>query len=226
MTGTPTPAFLTFTGVDDPALLKGMTELGRRYPIEWGVLVDRHRKGVPLFPDDRTVDHFRQAGLRLCAHLCGEIATEIAAGHSPSLNLGGFARIQVNHGRDGANTEVTANVRRFAASHALRGVLQCNDEFPREPNGVDWLFDVSFGEGVRPASFPPLAGDHPFCGYSGGISADNVAELLANRLDVAKGTVFWLDMESGVRRDGRFDLDACEAVCRAVFGADGTDENH
>lgn len=211
------PAFITFTGVDDATILEGMVELSGRYPVEWGVLIDRHKKGVPLFPDERQVDRLRRAGLRLSAHLCGEIAAEIARGDAPALNLGGFSRVQVNHGRAGADAAVTDAVRRFAARHGLRGVLQCSGPFPAEPNGVDWLFDVSFGEGVRPTSFPRLDRDHPFCGFSGGIDPGNVGGLLAGRLRIDGAPAFWIDMESGVRSGGRFDLARCEAVCRAVY---------
>lgn len=212
------PAFITFTGIDDAALIKGMVELSKRFPIEWGILIDRHKKGVPLFPDGRQVDSFRECGVRLCAHICGDIAQEIVRGLNPSLNLAGFSRIQVNHSREGARPEVVRAVSRFSARHGVRGVLQCRSEFPVEENGVDWLYDVSFGEGVRPKSFPTVRTDQPFCGISGGIDSNNVADLLANTISVEDGQFFWIDMESGVRTDGSFDLEKCEAVCRAVYG--------
>ncbi len=211
------PAFITFTGIDDAALTKGMGELSNQYPIEWGVLIDRHKKGVPLFPNARQIDKFRQCGVRLCAHICGEIAQEIVQGSNPQLDLAGFSRIQVNHGREGANAEVIRAVSMFAARHGVRGVLQCRGEFPIEETGVDWLYDVSFGEGVRPKSFPTVRSDQPFCGISGGIDSDNVADLLADKITVEDDRIFWIDMESGVRSEGRFDLKKCAAVCHAVY---------
>lgn len=45
-------------------------------------------------------------------------------------------------------------------------------------------------------------------------------ETLA-KLDIAPGAAYWIDMESGVRTQGRFDLAKCEAVCRAVYGQAG-----
>jgi hypothetical protein len=212
------PAFVTFTGIDDAALVKGIVELGQRYPIEWGVLIDRDKAGSPLFPDARQIDRFRSAGVRLCAHLCGSYAREIALGLEPPLNLAGFSRIQVNHGRDGADDKVVNAVGRYAARQGVRGVLQCNGPFPVRQTAVDWLYDVSFGEGVRPASYPPIRSAHPFCGISGGIAPDNVAGLVAERIELAGDYPYWIDMESGVRSDGRFDLDKCRAVCEAVFG--------
>lgn len=211
------PAFVTFTGVDDAALTKGMGELSLRYPIEWGVLIDRQKKGVPLFPNGRQIDSFRETGVRLCAHICGEIAQEIVKDLNPSLNLVGFSRIQVNHGKEGASPDVVRAVSRFAARYGVRGVLQCRGEFPIEETSVDWLYDVSFGEGVRPTSFPSIRTEQPFCGVSGGIDPENVADLLTQKIMVEGDSIFWIDMESGVRSNGSFDLQKCEAVCRAVY---------
>jgi len=212
------PSFITFTGIDDAALNKGMMELSGKYPIEWGVLIDRDKRGVPLFPNARQIDSFRASGVRLCAHICGDIAQEIVQDNSPSRNLAGFSRIQINHGRDGASSTIVHAVNRYAARHGVRGVLQCRGEFPLDDTGVDWLYDVSFGEGVRPTTFPTVRSDKPFCGISGGIDSENIAALLMNKITVEEGSMFWIDMESGVRSDGQFDLEKCEAVCRAVYG--------
>jgi hypothetical protein len=42
-----------------------------------------------------------------------------------------------------------------------------------------------------------------------------VDEVLAA---VASTGPYWIDMESGVRTDDRFDLGKCRAVCDAVYG--------
>ena len=214
---TPKPAFVTFTGIDDAALVKGIVELSLRYPIEWGVLIDREQAGSPLFPAAQQIDRFRAAGVRLCAHICGIYAREIATGHAPDLNLAGFSRIQVNHGREGADEHVVNAVSRYAAQHGVRGVLQCNGAFPADQTSVDWLYDVSFGEGVRPTSFPPINVQHPFCGISGGIGPDNVSQLISERIELSGDYLYWIDMESGVRTEGEFDLEKCRAVCAAVY---------
>lgn len=213
------PEFITFTGVDDAAYCKGMIELSAKYPIEWGVLVDRDKKGVPLFPTNKHIDRIRKSGIRLCAHICGSLATDIASGHRPDINLAGFARIQVNFSRSGAMPSAVQSVSEFANKHAVRAALQCRDDhFPTEHTSVDWLYDVSFGEGVRPSSFPPIVSNHPFCGISGGLSPDNVLTTLDEKLVVEQGSGFWIDMESGVRRDGAFDLELCAQVCDEVYG--------
>ena len=214
------PAFITFTGADDAKHCEGMVRLTRRYPVEWGILVDREKEGTRLFPPYEHIERFRTLGLRLCAHVCGTLAREIAVGGDPVVDLGGFSRIQVNHGRDGADAAVVSRVARFASKHGVRGVLQCGGpEFPSHATNVDWLFDVSFGAGVRPDRFPPVRFDHPLCGLSGGINPENVGPTIERKIDVRPGLAYWIDMESGVRSDGEFDLKLCEAVCRAVYGS-------
>jgi hypothetical protein len=214
------PEFITFTGVDDAAYCKGMIELSAKYPIEWGVLVDRDKKGVPLFPTNMHVDRIRKSGIRLCAHICGSLASDIAAGTGPDINLAGFARIQVNYSRSGATPLAIRAVSEFANKHAVRAALQCReDNFPLEETSVDWLYDVSFGEGIRPTSFPPIVSNHPFCGISGGLNSDNVLATLDEKLVVESAAKYWIDMESGVRTDGAFDLDLCARVCEQVYGS-------
>ncbi len=213
------PAYITFTGADDAAYCKGMAELSARYPIEWGILVDPDKNGVPLFPTAQHIDRIRKLGVRLCAHICGSLAANIAGGCKPTAHLAGFSRIQVNHGRDGADTDTVAAVSEFASTHGVRGVLQCRGpKFPENQTQVDWLYDVSFGEGVRPTTFPAITTSHPFCGISGGIGPQNVLETLDQVISVDPQGLFWIDMESGVRRDGVFDLSLCEMVCTQVYG--------
>ena len=216
-TETTLPAFVTFTGIDDVSDCAAIVEISHRYPVEWGVLIHPDKSDVALFPGPATIGRFRQSGVRLCAHVCGDYATAIAGGEDPGIDLSGFTRLQVNHGRTGATPSVVRAVGRFAARRGVRAVLQCSGEFPVEETAVDWLYDVSFGEGVKPEAFPPIRTTHPFCGISGGIEPGNVRQLVAERLSVARGCDYWIDMESGVRTAGRFDTAKCRAVCRAVF---------
>jgi phosphoribosylanthranilate isomerase len=95
-------------------------------------------------------------------------------------------------------------------------MLQCLDNFPTDTR-LDWLYDTSFGTGKSPNRWPPLPHGGPLCGYSGGIRAENVREILS-AISALRGSQYFIDMESGVRTNGRFDLEKCEAVCKAVFG--------
>jgi hypothetical protein len=209
------PAYITFTGIDRADLLPGMLALSARYPIEWGVLLDAAQEGAPLFPPATVRRVLQGAALRLSAHICGGAARAIVEGGDPALDLTGFSRVQINHARAGSSDSEIFNSARFAARHGVRAALQCQGEFPSDLR-VDWLYDVSFGTGVRPTSWPAVDARLPFCGYSGGLGPDTVRETLP-KFPIAPGAAYWIDMESGVRTDGRFDLAKCEAVCRMVF---------
>jgi hypothetical protein len=212
------PSFIAFTGVDRLDLLPGMKDLSARYPIEWGVLVDPDQEDKPLFPDAAIrAALLAEPGLRWAAHVCGAGARDIAAApRTTAVAVTGVQRVQVNHSFQGSNADQIAAARDYGRRMGVRTVLQCTGAFPGE-TGVDWLYDVSFGTGVKPKDWPALPATGPFCGYSGGIGPDTVIDIL-QRIAAPAGALYWIDMESGVRTDGLFDLAKCEAVCRAVYG--------
>lgn len=214
----PPPSFIAFTGVDRLDLLPGLKTLSARYPIEWGVLVDPDQEGKALFPDAAVRARLlAEPGLRWAAHVCGAAARDIVAAPLTTLVAAtGVQRVQVNHSRQGSSAEQIAAARDYGRRMGVRTVLQCAGAFPDEA-GVDWLYDVSFGTGVEPKDWPALSPGGPFCGYSGGIGPTTVADIL-QRIAAPDGALYWIDMESGVRTNGAFDLAKCEAVCRAVYG--------
>jgi hypothetical protein len=211
------PAYITFTGIDHDDLLPGMLILSARYPIEWGVLFDTAQEGQALFPSAPVRRALQSAPLRLSAHICGDAARSIVEGGDPQLDLAGYARVQINHARAGSSDSEIDHSARFGARHGVRAALQCQGDYPSDLR-VDWLYDVSFGTGVRPTVWPAVPAGLPFCGYSGGLGPDTVLDTL-RQLSIAAGAAYWIDMESGVRTDNRFDLAKCAAVCRSVFGA-------
>lgn len=217
MTFTP-PAFIAFTGVDRLELRGEMERLARRYPIEWGILIDEQPRQSALFPPPELVHALVEGStMRWAAHVCGALATRIASGEerSPKDFLKPFKRLQINHGFSGSSAEQARHCSEYARLMGSRAVLQCQGEFPQDPQ-VDWLYDVSFGRGSRPTSWPALPRGETLCGFSGGINAENVRDILG-AIAAAPGSTYWIDMESGVRTDGLLDLGKCEAVCRAVF---------
>lgn len=212
------PTFIAFTGVDDPSLIADMQALSARYPIEWGILVDDAQTEKALFPtESERAAMIASPKLRWAAHVCGEQARRIAnEPETATLALTGFQRVQVNHSFSGSSSAHVANTVRFGRMRGIRTLLQCSTDFP-DDSRLDWLFDVSFGTGVKPGTWPTLPDSGPFCGYSGGIGPSNAAAVVA-AIDAPLGGQFWIDMESGVRTDHRLDLAKCEAVCRAVYG--------
>ncbi len=213
-----TPAFIAFTGVDRADLLPGLAALSARYPIEWGLLLDEAQEDKPLFPEPAARAAL-MAGpkLRWAAHVCGAQARLIANDQAAAtVDLGGFQRVQVNHSFDGSTRANADNVAAFGRRSGLRAMLQTKTTFPDDAR-LDWLFDVSFGTGIKPTSFPDIPDGGPFCGFSGGLGPATVTAAL-DMIAAPAGAQYWIDMESQVRTEGWLDLAKCEAVCRAVYG--------
>lgn len=211
------PLFISFTGMDTADNLEGMLRLSKQYPVEWGLLVDEAQAGNPLFPSAEALSTLLATpGLRFAAHVCGEQAGFIA--NEPckaTVCLSGFQRLQVNHGFSGSSSDQIENTVCFGRTRGLRTMLQALGEFPDDAR-IDWLFDTSFGTGKTPEFWPQLKIGGAFCGYSGGINPENVTSVL-EAINTSQYGQFWIDMESGIRTDGKFDLTKCESVCRAVY---------
>ena len=92
-------------------------------------------------------------------------------------------------------------------------VVQCKT-FNTAEGYYQELFDTSGGKGLHPIAFPEYPGH--FCGYAGGIGPRNVLHTL-DAIN-APSDNYWIDMESGVRSDGWFDLEKVKQVCEWVYG--------
>lgn len=215
------PSFITFTGADENTDIERMRELSVQYPIEWGILFSHKLQGGVDFryPGLYYVERFIKSGLNLSAHLCGKYARGAIEGegengallnslyHDDGIDLAVFNRIQINHGSPSAYA-----AGKYAWQHNARVILQTREQsYPTEKN-VDWLYDASGGRGKTPEAWP--AYPNRLVGFAGGMNPDNVAESLDN---IAASGPYWIDMESGVRTDGWFDLDKVARVCEKVY---------
>jgi phosphoribosylanthranilate isomerase len=73
-----------------------------------------------------------------------------------------------------------------------------------------FLFDSSGGRGELPDSWPTI--DLPNMGAAGGLNPENIRanlDLMRERGYIRDG--FWIDVESGVRTDDRWDWDKARA---------------
>lgn len=209
------PKLVTFTGIDERTDMDRAVSIGKRYPVEWGVLMSPKRQGrEPRYPHGKTVSAIaREYLLRLAGHVCGGHARALMEGGPLDLptSPGNFNRIQVNH----RSPDPDIICPRLAAWR-VGVVFQCRAAFPDDEH-VEWLFDVSGGHGVRPTAWPAHPGRRRWVGYSGGIGPDNVAATIEA---IGSDGNYWIDMESGVRTDDWLDLDKCEAVCRTIWPAE------
>jgi hypothetical protein len=203
------PKFITFTGVDDRTPVDGLRRLSSLFPIEWGVLLSATNKDA-RYPSTQTVRELLETDLKMSGHICGRWAREIAEHgiiYKARFSIDAFQRLQIN-----------GELKKQGGMHSLlkdrNGVIVQCEMFRNAEGYYQELFDVSGGRGLHPVSFPSYPGR--FCGYAGGINPRNVLHTL----DCIKSpsNEYWIDMESGVRTAGWFDLNKVQQVCELVYG--------
>lgn len=234
---------VTITGADEGVDQYELIHLSRFYPfVEWGILFSAKRRGhEPRYPSfawirdlENLTGSLGSAGglrARLSMHLCGSEA-RTAAAMAESFEPGEcWERIQVNGYQPNAATEKWRRIKshRIALWRVGRWILQArsietleavfNDALTAD---ADVLFDPSGGAGAKPLEWPKMPVKIlPYtarrCGFAGGITPENVRDVIG--AVAAKNETLesiWIDMESGVRTDDKFDLDKVESVLDSV----------
>jgi hypothetical protein len=234
------PQFVTLTGVDHPRHIPGMLELTRDYPgrVEWALLLSTQRMGQPGYLGWWKIMEILKRCKecprdlvplpRLALHVCGGLARDFAMGEGDPQALSGwltqFNRVQFNlepgwwQELCAKDAQAERRLVAFANAYNLDVVLQTRGAFPaplgRPLTRVFWLYDCSGGTGERPRCWPRYADSH-LVGYAGGISPENVREVITDISDVGP---YWLDSESGLRdQDNQFDLGRCRQLLAAVY---------
>lgn len=211
------PMRVTITGADNDVDPGELVSLSESYPfVEWGILYSHKRMGTARYPDSDWIAHLdalAESRANLAVHLCGQAARELMD-HGRLVWLGGrsaIQRVQVNgyKGRphqigDGRGFEFILQVRdvdllQDAAGDALA-----------LPN-ASILYDPSGGRGHVPEVWPGAPAGVRM-GVAGGITPETVVAVAHRAQHVAAS---WIDMESGVRTDDRFDMDKVRAVLEA-----------
>jgi hypothetical protein len=210
-----------------------LDELRRDFPfVEWGILVSKGSSGASRFPTPEWVRMLVGAGYQgvntgYSLHLCGSWLRELVVGKVDDLlstvRVSFFDRVQLNfHGqphpfdpsmmRKGLTELAKGRMHPVARSTQTQFIFQLDggsgyDIWRAAGGNVSSLystapfFDLSHGGGVLPTSWPqPTA---PWCGYAGGLSAENVAGQLW-RIQEGAGpeghsTNIWIDVETNVR---------------------------
>lgn len=238
---------VTITGADDSVEPQQIVDLWREFPFsEWGLLFSQSHQARPRWPSDQWVDKLLDIApkeMNLCAHLCGVWVRDIVlnglfsfksvyAGWFPR-----FQRVQLNfHGRFHKSSPKFVDIlRENSRKHFILQHDSVNDEWIETLTGgnVVPLFDTSGGAGMLRDNWPAPIGE--YCGYAGGLSADNVAAEIPKilRTDTSafrgmsivdgeniresyflskvNGRRCWIDCETRVRSDDDrvLDLDKC-----------------
>jgi hypothetical protein len=227
---------VTITGADDDVDVLELARLSREYPfVEWGILISESQVGKPRYPTALWTREFARevcrmgSGMLSSYHLCGSFARDALLGTSERVDncaaIG--ARIQINGAFSRLSHRHFQDFVPMASRRKCEFILQCpSGEALLRAEGVanvvgtgrvSALFDASGGSGLYPPAWPPpppsrqagLPGLHT--GYAGGIGPGNVESVL-DTLESVNKDQFWIDMESGVRTDGGFDLDKVTLV--------------
>jgi phosphoribosylanthranilate isomerase len=195
------PDFITFTGVDDYTSIDRMKFLSKKYPIEWGILTGW---SMPeRMPSKNTIKKLLKEDMNFSLHLCGKDAKSFKEGSFKVPKE--FKRIQVN-----GKIKDLKDLEEKSLLINKKIIIQQKDW--NNETKLMQLFDTSGGRGLRSKTFPL----HPgyFVGYSGGIGPDNVLEILK---EINSSGKYWIDMETNIRTNDRFDLDKVELVCKLVY---------
>lgn len=221
---------ITFTGVDVWTDIDRLVDIQRRYPkAEFGVLMSRNwLENGNRYPSPEVIENLHGRGLRLSAHLCGSLAREMlydgafSSMENPFYkllhDLGIFKRIQLNV--SGCEEKPIYDIAPYPMEEII--IQQGDDHSLFEHcyiNGgehIAMLLDKSGGLGIDTPIGAPAYAPKVHLGFAGGINPDNVIEKMSHITHLPVGR-FWIDMESGVRTNDRFDLDKVEDVCKKVY---------
>ena len=169
--------------------------------------------------------------LNLSCHVCGSYARHVINNDwNPLIQLANhhfdiFQRCQVNISTT-FPTPKTPFVRPYATLNEL--IIQQRSENDllmfdtiRDRTHMSVLLDASGGRGID-TPIKPFFRQGLKVGYAGGMNPDNVGDKLYQLLRDAEGD-FWIDMESGVRTEDKFDLNkvykvlhVCQEVLKEV----------
>lgn len=217
-------------------------------PIELGILLSRSNYGSVRFPSKQWIGKFIEAIedfesdngplvdslVTIAGHLCGSYVQDFLLGRpnieAEMLELWEYLdRVQLNtHGIPhnfnkeamlGNLSQDTINCVEFifqiedVNDHIFQEVLTTT-ELMAYP-----LFDGSHGTGVLPRRWPFPFYRTGLHGYAGGISPDNIEQVLVDINKVTNNsTEIWIDMETKVRSNNgnQFDLGLVTAVIEQI----------
>lgn len=213
----------TFTGIDAKTDLTRVLKISEKYPfLEFAVLYtnnpsDKDARYMSPSIVERIVEFLTWGGVNTAIHFCGSAVMDFLAGDPKVMSAAAKAgRVQLNFKADKSDFSAGAIERIIAARRPQRIITQhfpanysLNEVISSDNHQV--LHDRSGGRGISPETWPESFSNKP-TGYAGGLGPSNIAEELS-RIRMASGDqICWIDMETGIRENGYFSLDHCEAV--------------
>lgn len=214
---------VTITGLDNAVDIPDVLEISKRFPfVEWGILFSPKRTGSPRYPVKGTVEKIAEhseSGLRLSAHLCGELCRQTCRGEWDWFNQYEsvtklFRRVQLNCSsfRDWTGHGITELFHMSDTVPVRPFIIQHADELSQRAAGrvisslglykCHLLHDASGGRGLGMQRInPPIGEPAAREGWAGGLGPDNVARTTRAINSMIGDKPAWIDMEGRVRND-------------------------
>lgn len=223
---------ITFTGLDEHTDLDRLEGIQETYPYaEFGVLMSYNwSKNGNRYPKlEPFLYELDCRGLNLSAHICGQMARDVAAGKMDKVYeemcfmTPLFSRCQLNISV-ASNAFNLRSMRPFTVQleevilqmKSLDELMWWKGDILDGGNmpGISYLIDGSGGRGLD-TNLEIYPHSDITVGYAGGFNPSNVEEKLRKIYDSGNTGKFWIDMESGVRTDDDWlDLDKVEEVLK------------
>lgn len=218
--------YVTMTGADDATAISTLNDIAAEYPfVEFAILLLPEQMGQNRCPTMTWIDDFKNnyEGDHKAMHLCGSALLGFINDDKTIFEMmDGFKRIQLNlkFGDVDGKYDDEKLITQIKNNPAWDFIIQYTDDEKRLlpslkgiPNHA-LLFDGSAGQGVSPDQWPvPLPGHT--CGYAGGLNPENIEQNLEKIAAAAPGYDTWIDMETGVRTNDKFDTDKIVKVLKA-----------
>lgn len=219
---------ITFSGADESVEVEDLLRIQANYyhepiQIEWGILLSEDRMGTPRYPGQGwllEVEQIFPEFLSLAWHICG---SEKYVDQVMFYSQFGEDRVQLNVAvRD--SKEKLNTVSSILTKKTIVPFNLANTELIKliQTRGLEcpYLYDSSGGKGKSPVKWLAPLPNH-YCGYAGGLGPDNIVEEAKKINEVSGDTAVWIDMETGVRTDEKFDPYKVETVINAVLKLKG-----
>jgi phosphoribosylanthranilate isomerase len=237
---------VSFVGVDKSTtqeslhkysrLLDQLNLIHHTFNVELGFLYSEGRAGLqPRYPDFQFIDDslysLCYSPFRTSIHLCGKEAIDKFFNKDTKLlEVCALAnRVQLNMNMDSYDVnELVDKITEMSKDFTL--IIQDNKSkkelvdslnklipFKSDLSNVNFLYDASGGIGREIKDVKPVHKLN-YTGYAGGINPYNVLDILKTiQYHNDTGASYYIDMESGIRTDDKFDVNKCIDITLNLF---------
>lgn len=215
---------VTFTGVDQKTKVADLKELQKKYPfVEFGFLISENNTNQNI--SNRYPPLVILKGMKdikhLSLHVCGKFVRDIMNGgdwekiKSFMGNYWGmFDRIQLNAAPyDKFTDNIIFPEDKTVIIQFKSWKRELYEKYKHFGNVVGFQ-DNSGGTGAFTGKW--IVPEEQIFGFAGGINVDNVVDVVRT-IDSQYSGSYWIDMESSVRTNDKFDVKKCEEICKKLI---------